>query len=107
MGKYVQVVVDNATTFTGLLTAIFGVLAAFGVDLTSEQVGSVTTVFGILVIVLGLFLAVAKRRVVTMTQGDAVVAGPAAQEKTGTPVPTALSPAGDVVAFATVANPAA
>lgn len=47
-----QRLIRESVLITGLVTAIFGMLAAFGLDLTSEQTGSITAVLGLVFMLL-------------------------------------------------------
>lgn len=83
--KFLQAVVDNSTVILGLLTTGFGLLSAFGLEITSEQVGAAMTFAGALISVLGVFVTMAKRQVVTLVDNSGTIkAGPAAAAPTGT-----------------------
>lgn len=103
--KIVKYLVDNATLVSGLVTAVLGFLAAFDVvSLNADQTAAVMGLLGAITLVLAGLTTTAKRRVLSVVDNDGVIrAGAAAQEATGSPVPTALDPQGNTVGFATAA----
>lgn len=101
--KFLQLIVDNSTAILGLLTAVFGVLAAFGLDLTSEQVGAIMTLAGAIIAVLAIFATVAKRKVVSLVDSAGVIrAGQASTTATGTATPVSVNADGTLVPQVTV-----
>lgn len=96
--KVLRVLLDNSTALTGLLTALFGLLTAFGLDLSKDQIAAVMTFAGAVVVVLALVVTTAKRTVVARVTGDGdVIAGQAAVAATGTKALLTETKGGDPV----------
>lgn len=72
---------------TGIVTAAFGVLVVFGVELTQDQIGAVVTFVGAGMALLRFLVTPTSEVVATRLDGDASPkAGPAADVETGTSV---------------------
>lgn len=104
MKSFIQMLVDNSAAVLAWLLSLVGLLTLFGLDLSKDQIAGIMTFAGATIGLLAGFITVAKRKVVSLlpAEGEAVVAGPAAAEMTGSPVPTASDSDGNTVAFATV-----
>ena len=74
--------VREPALIVGVLTAVFGLLTAFGIDLSKEQIGAVITVAGAVMALLR-FVLTPSSEVAVQVKGGEVVAGPAAVEPTG------------------------
>lgn len=84
--KVIRFIVDNSTIILGAVTALFGLLAAFGLNWTSEQVGAVMAFLGAVILILAAVVTTAKRTVVTQVDNSGVIRnGPASTEPTGQP----------------------
>jgi len=77
--------VREPALIVGVITAVFGLLAVFGVDLTKQQIGAVVTLAGAVMALLR-FVLTPSSEVVAQVRDGVVVAGPAAVEPTGTEV---------------------
>lgn len=75
----------------GVLVAAFGVLVAFGIDLSREQIGAVG-VFAGAVMALLRFMLTPSSEVIAQQTPDGPVAGEAAAVTTGSPVAVAVQP---------------
>lgn len=96
--KLVKFVVDNSTLILGALTSLFGLLAAFGLKLSSEQVGAVMAFAGAVILVLAAVVTTAKRRVVSIVDRAGVIrAGQASTADTGTATRVQQDAAGNLV----------
>jgi hypothetical protein len=81
--KFVKFLVDHSTAILALLTALFNLLAAFGLELSSEQVGAINTFAVALIAVLSEAFTTASSNVVSLVSGGQVQAGAAAAQTTG------------------------
>lgn len=96
--KIIRFVVDNSTIILSAITALFGLLAAFGLSLTSEQVGAVMGFLGTVILVLSAVVTTAKRRVVSLVDSSGVIrAGQGSSAPTGSPTPVEADMAGRLV----------
>lgn len=92
--KYLQMIVDNSTSVLAWLTALFGLLVLFGLDLTDDQLGGVMVFAGATIGLLAAIVTTAKRTVVTSVDSSGVIrAGAAATAPTGSATPVIAEPA--------------
>lgn len=99
--KIIRFIVDHSTALLAVLTAGFNLLAAFGLQLTSEQVGAINAFLGLVVALLSESVTTVSRNVVAKVTGGRVLAGPAAMEPTGQDA-TVVAVDGDLVAHVAV-----
>lgn len=101
--KILRFIVDNSTIILGAVTALFGLLSAFGLSLTSEQVGAVMAFLGAVILIMAAAVTTAKRRVVTIVDsGGTIRAGQASTAETGTPTPVEVNADGSLMPQVTV-----
>lgn len=83
----IQRITRESVLITGLVTAFFGMLTAFSVDLTDAQTGSIITFLGIVMVLLRA-LTTPTSEVVATQKPDQVIpqAGPKAPIPNGTDV---------------------
>lgn len=85
--KFIQRVTRESVLITGLVTAVFGMLVAFDVDLSNEQIGSTTTVIGIVIMLLRSLTTPSSEVVATQKPDQNVPqAGPKSDVANGTDV---------------------
>ena len=90
----VQRIVREPAALNGAVTAALGLLVAFGVPMSDEQVGAAVTTLGALMILVRLLVVPAVDVVAVQKPGDTEAkAGPAAGFENGTTVDVSLSPA--------------
>lgn len=101
--RLIRFVVDNSTIILGAITSLFGLLAAFGLKLTSEQVGSVMAFLGAIILILAAVVTTAKRRVVALVDDAGVLrAGQASTMSTGAATQVEVDVRGHLVPQAAV-----
>lgn len=75
----VQRLTREPVLLLGLLTALFGVLVVFGVDLSKDQIGSITVLAGAVMAVLRFVTTPAKEVLAQQKPGEVPTAGKAAE----------------------------
>lgn len=104
MSALIAKIAREPALLIGLLAAIFGVLVAFGVDLTEKQTGAIILAIGAAMALVRYLTTPSSEVAVQVVNGE-VVAGPAALEPTGAPVDTVQPVVGhpdDVTAQVTI-----
>lgn len=90
--KFLKFLVDHSTALLALLTAGFNLLAAFGLELTSEQVGAINSFAVLAIALLSEAFRTASSNVVSFVSGGEVQVGHAGVLSTGTTVDTVPEP---------------